>query len=191
MRAIVPYDHITRYWAAWKDTRQKLRLRLPFPSVVGLSGVLPSAAVLIVAIGYCVYTFWIMPTKRITISTRRARQVSDITEEVEQFVAETGIAEGLCNVFVTHTTAGLTTGEAIEGTDEDLLEVLDRIIPKIKFRHAHDPSHAPDHMISSILGSSLTVPVQSGRLALGTWQRVLLVECNGPRKREIVFTVLA
>jgi secondary thiamine-phosphate synthase enzyme len=131
-----------------------------------------------------------MATKTITISTSKPRQVIDITAKVEQSIAETAITEGLCNLLVTHTTAALTTGEALEGTDEDLMEVLDRIIPKIRFRHAHDPSHAPDHMISSILGASLTIPLASGELKLGTWQRILLVECNGPRKRDVVLTVL-
>ncbi|HJQ26272.1 MAG TPA: secondary thiamine-phosphate synthase enzyme YjbQ [Blastocatellia bacterium] len=129
-----------------------------------------------------------MPTTTITISTRRDKQVIDITNRVQQFLSESGARDGLCNVFVTHTTACVTTGEAIEGTDEDLMEVLEKMIPAIRFRHAHDPSHAPDHMISSILGASLTVPVRNGELVLGTWQRVLFVECNGPRSREVVIT---
>lgn len=131
-----------------------------------------------------------MPTTTITISTRRDKQVLDITPRVNQYLQQLGVSDGLCNLFVQHTTAGLTTGEAIEGTDEDLLEVLEKMIPAIRFRHAHDPSHAPDHMISSIIGASLTIPVRGGQLQLGTWQRVLLVECNGPRDRRIVITVL-
>jgi secondary thiamine-phosphate synthase enzyme len=132
-----------------------------------------------------------MPSIDITISTRQDKQVLDITDRVQDYVSSSGIGGGLCNVFVAHTTAGLTTGESIEGTDEDLMEVLERIIPKIKFRHAHDPSHAPDHMITSIVGASLTIPIAGGKLQLGTWQRVLLVECNGPRERSVVVTVLA
>jgi secondary thiamine-phosphate synthase enzyme len=132
-----------------------------------------------------------MPTTTLNISTRRRRQALDITGNVQDFLEKTAVSDGICNVFVAHTTAGLTTGEAIEGTDEDLMETLERIIPEIDFRHAHDPSHAPDHMISSIVGPSVTLPVVGGRLVLGTWQRVLLVECNGPRKREVVVTVLA
>jgi len=130
-------------------------------------------------------------SKPITIKTRSYKQVIDITDSVERVVAASGKKAGLCNVFVLHTTAGITTGEAIEGTDEDLMETLERIIPDMKFRHAHDPSHAPDHMISSILGPSLTVPIHNGKLMLGTWQRILLVECNGPRERELAVTVLA
>jgi secondary thiamine-phosphate synthase enzyme len=131
-----------------------------------------------------------MPTTTITISTRRDKQVLDITNRIHQYLLQTEIGDGLCNIFVAHTTAGLTTGEAIEGTDEDLMETLERMIPQINFRHGHDPSHAPDHMISSIIGASLNIPVRGGKLNLGRWQRVLLVECNGPRDREIVITVL-
>ena len=132
-----------------------------------------------------------MPATAITVSTRRDKQVLDITDRIEHCLAATGISDGLCNVFVLHTTAAITTGEAIEGTDEDLMETLERMIPKVKFRHAHDPSHAPDHMISSIVGASLTLPIRDGKLQLGTWQRVLLVECNGPRDRSIVVTMLS
>ena len=132
-----------------------------------------------------------MPSTTITISTRRNKEVIDITDRVREFVSQAGAESGLCNVFVKHTTAGLTTGESNEGTDEDLMEVLERIIPKIKFRHHHDPSHAPDHMISSIVGSSVTIPIGKGKLQLGTWQSVLLVESNGPRDRSVVVTVLA
>jgi secondary thiamine-phosphate synthase enzyme len=135
---------------------------------------------------YCV-----MPTTTLTISTKRAKQVLDITARIHQYLVQLGINDGMCNIFVAHTTAGITTGEAIEGTDEDLMETLERMIPEIKFRHAHDPSHAPDHMIASIIGASLTLPVRGGKLQLGTWQRVLLVECNGPRDREIALTVLS
>src|SRR5260370_20958527 len=82
-----------------------------------------------------VYTLT-MPRETISISSRHSKQVLDITEKIEQIVARTGIADGLCNVFVSHTTAGITTGESIEGTDEDLMETLEKIIPKIRFRHA-------------------------------------------------------
>jgi secondary thiamine-phosphate synthase enzyme len=131
-----------------------------------------------------------MPSTTVTISTRRTKQVLDITDRVQQFVSQLTLSSGLCSVFVTHTTAAITTGESIEGTDEDLMEVLEQIIPDIKFRHHHDPSHAPDHMISSIVGASVSIPIDGGKLQLGTWQRVLLVECNGPRERKVVITVL-
>lgn len=132
-----------------------------------------------------------MPATTLTISTHKNKQVVDITGPIERYLAMTGIRQGLCNIFAAHTTAGLTTGEMIEGTDEDLTETLGRMIPKINFRHEHDPAHAPDHMISSILGPALTIPFREGKLKLGKWQSVLLVERNGPREREIVVTVIA
>lgn len=132
-----------------------------------------------------------MSSATITISTRQDKQVLDITDRVQRCLSESEVGEGLCSVFVTHTTAAITTGESIEGTDEDLMEVLERLIPKIKFRHEHDPSHAPDHMISSIVGPGVTIPIRGGKLQLGTWQSVLLVECNGPRERTVIVSVLA
>jgi secondary thiamine-phosphate synthase enzyme len=131
-----------------------------------------------------------MPTTTITISTRREKQAIDITNRVQEYLLQTEISDGLCCVFVAHTTAAITTGEAIEGTDEDLMETLERMIPQINFRHGHDPSHAPDHMISSIVGASVAIPVSGGKLVLGRWQRILLIECNGPRDRQIALAVL-
>lgn len=119
------------------------------------------------------------------IQTSKNKEIIDITELVDEKIKEKQFQEGVATLFVNHTTCALTTGEFGEGTDEDLLETLQKIIPKIDFRHAHDPAHAPDHMIASLLGPSLTIPIRNGQLALGTWQRVLLVELNGPRKREL------
>lgn len=65
------------------------------------------------------------------------------------------------------------------------------MIPKLNFRHEHNPAHAPDHMISSVVGPSLTIPFRDGKLRLGTWQSVLLVERNGPRERDLVVTAIS
>lgn len=126
--------------------------------------------------------------ERVSVTTSAKREVIDITEGAQELVTRAGIRDGLCHLFVQHTTAALVVQEVGEGTEEDLLEVVDKMIPKIEFRHAHDPSHAPDHMIASVLGPSLTVPVEAGQLSLGTWQRVLLVELNGPRERSVLIT---
>lgn len=121
----------------------------------------------------------------IRIKTKEIRQVIDLTEEINRQIARRKIQEGLCLLFVQHATAALTVGEIGEGTWQDLLDVLKEMIPKIRFRHTHDPSHAPAHMIASILGPSLALPVSNGKLALGTWQSVLLIELDGPRERTI------
>ena len=124
------------------------------------------------------------------ISTGRPKEVVDLTERIQSLVTRAKIREGLCLLFVTHTTAALTTGEVGEGTEQDLLDVVEQIIPRIRFRHAHNPSHAWSHMAASILGPSLSVPVTDGQLALGTWQSVLLVELDGPRERTVYLTLV-
>jgi secondary thiamine-phosphate synthase enzyme len=124
------------------------------------------------------------------IKTASVKEVVDLTDQVESLIRKAKMQEGLCSIFVTHTTAGLTTGEIGEGTEKDLLEVVEKMVPSIHFRHAHDPSHAWSHMASSILGPSLSIPVSSGKLVLGTWQSVMLVELDGPRERTIHVTLL-
>jgi secondary thiamine-phosphate synthase enzyme len=113
---------------------------------------------------------------RLRISTAELKQVVDLTDQVQGVIRQAKLTEGLCSVFITHTTAAVTTGEIGEGTEQDFLEIVEQMIPRIRFRHAHDPSHAWSHMASSILGPSLTIPVSAGRLVLGTWQSVMLVE---------------
>jgi secondary thiamine-phosphate synthase enzyme len=128
---------------------------------------------------------------RLQIKTRALKQIIDLTDQVQAVVREANLAEGLCSVFVTHTTAAVTTGEIGEGTEQDFLEIVEQIIPRIRFRHAHDPSHAWSHMASSILGPSLTIPVSAGELMLGTWQSIMLVELDGPRERNVFVSCLA
>jgi secondary thiamine-phosphate synthase enzyme len=125
------------------------------------------------------------------ISTGSLKEVVDLTDHIESLIRSAKMQDGLCSLFITHTTAALTTGEIGEGTEKDLLQVVEQMIPPIRFRHAHDPSHAWSHMASSILGPSLTIPVSAGKLVLGTWQSVMLVELDGPRERTIHVTLLS
>ena len=119
------------------------------------------------------------------VNTSHLKQVVDLTDRLQSVIHQAGLQEGLCTVFVTHTTAAVTTGEIGEGTEQDFLQIVEQMIPQIRFRHAHDPSHAWSHMASSILGPSLTIPVSGGKLVLGTWQSVMLVELDGPRDRDV------
>ena len=75
------------------------------------------------------------------------------------------------------------------GTDLDILEFLEKLIPDMKFRHPHKPEHAPDHILGTLAGPSISIPFVEKSLILGTWQRVILVEFDGPREREIVVTI--
>lgn len=124
---------------------------------------------------------------RFTIATRRKREILDITPRVEKHLPQ---ASGICCLNVLHTTAALTTADLDPGTDLDMLDAFEAMTPKLHYRHPHNPEHVPDHILSSLLGTALTLPVESGALVLGTWQRVVLVELDGPRQRELVFTFL-
>jgi secondary thiamine-phosphate synthase enzyme len=127
----------------------------------------------------------------LTVSTSNRKQVVDLTNRIEEVIRQARIEEGLCTIFVTHTTAAVTTGEIGEGTEQDLLQVVEQMIPRIEFRHAHNPSHAWSHMASSILGPSITIPISAGKLILGTWQAVMLVELDGPRERDVHVTLVS
>ena len=123
--------------------------------------------------------------KTITIATKKKDEVIDITEIVENLLQETKTESGICVISVAHTTCALTTADLDPGTDLDFLNALRRMLPHISYRHPHDPSHTPDHILSSILGPSLAIPYQDGQLLLGIWQRVILVELDGPRQRTL------
>ena len=126
-----------------------------------------------------------MPT--ITISSEAPKQVIDITDRVAGQIPKDH--SGVLHAFVKHTTVGLSTADLDPGgTDLDYLDAFDKLVPKLRFRHPHDPSHMPDHILASLIGPSVSVPVSKGTLELGTWQRIVLFEFSGPREREVVVT---
>jgi secondary thiamine-phosphate synthase enzyme len=116
------------------------------------------------------------------------RQVVDLTGEVEGFCR--GRGDGLLSVFAPHATAGLALIETGSGSDDDLPDLLDRLLPRDdRYRHRHgSPGHGGDHLLPAIVSPSLTVPVAAGRPLLGTWQRVVLVDRNrdNPRRRVLL-----
>jgi secondary thiamine-phosphate synthase enzyme len=124
---------------------------------------------------------------KLRISTGNKREVIDITDQIQRQLSD---QTGIVNIFIKHTTAAITTADLDPGTDQDFLDFLDSLVPDIKWRHPHDPAHAPDHLLSSIIGPEVSVPIENGKLQLGTWQRVILVEFDGPREREIALTLL-
>lgn len=123
--------------------------------------------------------------KTIEVVTKKKDQIIDITETVEAYVQETGNDSGVCTLFVAHTTCSLTTADLDPGTDLDFLNALRHILPQLSYRHPHDPAHTPDHILSSIIGPSLTIPYANRHCLLGTWQRIVLVELDGPRRRTV------
>lgn len=123
--------------------------------------------------------------RTLTFSTQKKDQVVDITGTIEQYLQDEENAEGLCSIFIAHTTCALTTADLDPGTDRDLLDALRHLLPQLSYRHPHDPTHTPDHILSSIIGPSLVIPYRNHKLLLGTWQRVILVELDGPRQRTV------
>jgi secondary thiamine-phosphate synthase enzyme len=121
--------------------------------------------------------------KHMRITTNNKREVINITDRVSENIPA---GEGVLSIFVRHTTAAITTADLDPGTDLDFLDFLQAITPQVQWRHPHDPAHAPDHMLASLIGPSVSVPYKDGQLLLGEWQRIILVELDGPREREIV-----
>jgi len=128
---------------------------------------------------------------RLTFKTRKKREVLDITDQVALALRKSyADRSGVCHLSVLHTTAALTTADLDPGTDLDMLD-FEAMIPRLKYRHPHNPAHVPDHILSALIGTSVSVPAERGELVLGTWQRIVLVELDEPREREVIFTFLA
>lgn len=121
--------------------------------------------------------------KTLNIKTDQSRQVLNITSKVSQQLPK---QDGVVHLFITHTTAAITTADLDPGTDQDYLKVFNNLIPQLDFNHPHDPDHFPDHFLASLVGPSLTVPVKNGQLQLGTWQEIVLLEFSGPRERIVM-----
>jgi secondary thiamine-phosphate synthase enzyme len=124
----------------------------------------------------------------IKIKTLEKHQIIDITDHIAKKIQTNN---GLVNIFVKHTTAAITTADLDPGTDKDFLDFLESLVPNINWRHPHNPSHAPDHLLSALIGPAISVPVTNGTLQLGTWQRIILVELDGPREREVIITEIS
>ena len=125
----------------------------------------------------------------IRVRTSERVQLVDITGDVARAVERSGVHSGLCNLFVTHTTAAVIVSENWDpDVTSDMLRHLERLVPlKGDFRHAEGNSQA--HILSVMLGTSINIPVREGRLALGRWQGVMLAEFDGPRERTVVASV--
>jgi secondary thiamine-phosphate synthase enzyme len=126
-----------------------------------------------------------MDTAVLDVDTTR-RRIVDLTDDVRSFCASHG--DGLCNVFVPHATAGVAVIETGAGSDDDLVETLERLLPRDdRYRHAHgSPGHGADHVLPALITPSVTLPVQAGKPLFGTWQSVVLVDLNRDNPRRSV-----
>jgi secondary thiamine-phosphate synthase enzyme len=112
------------------------------------------------------------------------RQVVDVTDQVAEFCRASG--DGLVNVFVPHATAGVALMETGSGSEADLFDVLDALLPRDdRYRHRHgSPGHGADHVLPALVSPSVTIPVAAGRPLLGTWQRVVVVDLNRDNRQR-------
>ncbi|WP_167544592.1 secondary thiamine-phosphate synthase enzyme YjbQ [Micromonospora chersina] len=132
-----------------------------------------------------------MRSEVITVQTGSRPTVRDITSEAERFVA--GQGDGLLHVFVPHATAGLAIIETGSGSDDDLLRALDDLLPADdRWRHRHgSPGHGRDHVLPAFVPPYATLPVLGGRIQLGTWQSICLIDTNGDNpSRQVRFSFL-
>jgi len=123
------------------------------------------------------------------VDTTRRAQLVDVTERVAEIVKRAGVGDGVCHVFIPHTTAGVTINEGADpDVARDLEAQLARLVPKESgFRHAEGNSDS--HIKTALVGPACTAPVSGGKLALGRWQAIFLCEWDGPRKRRIEVAV--
>lgn len=123
----------------------------------------------------------------IEVKTRQREEVIDITDDVEKLLE----GEGIALIFTPHTTASIILNEAESRLLEDLISALERIVPRnSNYRHNEIDDNADAHIKASILGNSVILPFKNGKLQLGTWQRVLFVEFDGPRTRRVYVKLL-
>ena len=128
--------------------------------------------------------------KTLTVSTRSRTELVDMTSQIQDVVRESGLSEGICGIYVPHTTAGLLINEGADpSVQRDILAQLERMVPRDgDYRHLEGNSDA--HVKASLVGSSQIVFVEEGRLVLGTWQTIYFAEFDGPRRRKVLVRVM-
>jgi secondary thiamine-phosphate synthase enzyme len=120
-----------------------------------------------------------------TVKTRVRTEMKDITGTVQKEVSKTGISDGICTVYVPHTTAGVTINEGADpAVCDDILNKLNQLVPR-DGGYRHMEGNADSHIKASMMGSSVTVLIEKGRLVLGTWQKIFFCDFDGPRTRKV------
>src|SRR5579884_3427244 len=132
-----------------------------------------------------------MNLDRLDVRTERDVELREITDLVAERVAASGVSEGLCYVFIPHTTAGVTINEnADPDVRRDMVHALERMVPRDDPAYRHAEGNSAAHVKASMMGFSAVVPVAQGRLVLGTWQGIYLCEFDGPRRRQALVAVV-
>ena len=129
--------------------------------------------------------------KELDVKTSTHTEFVEITERVQRVVDESGVKDGVCVCFVPHTTAGITINEnADPDVGADMIYALERVVPWKSPQYRHAEGNTAAHVKSSLVGHSVTLMVQSGRIQLGTWQGVYLCEFDGPRTRKVWVSIM-
>ena len=127
----------------------------------------------------------------IIVNSNKRNELIDINQQVVEIVANSGIKEGLCNVYTPHATCGIMINENYDpNICLDIVDCLKEHIKEGKWRHDRIDDNADSHIKSAIVGPSETIPILNGKLALGTWQSIMLADFDGPRKRKIIVTII-
>jgi secondary thiamine-phosphate synthase enzyme len=127
---------------------------------------------------------------RISVFTRNKEALEEITHRVREAVRRSGVQDGMCYLFVPHTTAGVVINEnADPSVARDILTQFEAMVPT-RGHYQHLEGNAPAHIKATMVGTSAAVPVAKGRLALGRWQGIFLAEFDGPRERDVVVQVM-
>jgi len=129
-------------------------------------------------------------SSQFSVSTNSSTEMVDITSQVQNELKRAEIKSGICTVYVPHTTAGITINEGADpAVARDMVMELNKIVP-LQDEYAHAEGNSAAHIKTSLLGSSVQIPVEEGRLSLGTWQSVFLCEFDGPRNRRVIVKVI-
>ena len=124
------------------------------------------------------------------VRTQNKNDVVDLTRQIDELVRQADLEQGLCHVYVPHATAAIIVNENDDPQiGQDLLKALDGLIPEGVWLHDKVDENGASHLKATILGPSETIPIQRGRLALGTWQAIMLVDFDGPRDRTAIVTL--
>lgn len=130
-----------------------------------------------------------MPVQ-LEVRTQGKRELRDISSQVKEAVSESGVQQGVCHLFVPHTTAGLTLNENWDpDVRGDMIRALEALVPDVRFQHGE--GNSPAHLLATLVGAGQTLLIRDGQLVLGTWQGIYLAEFDGPRSRRVLVKIVA
>ena len=132
-----------------------------------------------------------MKVKSININTTKKYELINITNQITEIVKKHGIKEGLVNISTKHTTSSILINEDEDGLKNDLVSIIEEIIPDKMYNHDRIDNNARSHLMAMLTTPTQTLPVIDGRLSLGTWQSIFFLEIDGPRlNREVIISIL-